>query len=126
MFKVISNDILAENLHRMVIEAPRVAAARRPGQFVIIHAERSAERIPLTIGDADPAAGTITIFVQAVGASTMKIVSIPAGGFIRDVAGPLGNLPCSASGRGSSASAAALARRSFIPSSRHWPRREDM
>lgn len=90
MFKVISNDILAENLHRMVIEAPRVAAARRPGQFVIIHAEHSAERIPLTIGDADPAAGTITIFVQAVGASTMKIVSIPAGGYIRDVAGPLG------------------------------------
>ena len=90
MFEVISNDILAENLHRMVIEAPRVAMARRPGQFVIIHAENCAERIPLTIGDADPAAGTITVFVQAVGASTMKIVSIPAGGYIRDVAGPLG------------------------------------
>jgi ferredoxin--NADP+ reductase len=90
MFKVISNVILAENLHRMVIEAPRVAAARSPGQFVIIHAEHCAERIPLTIGDADPAAGTITIFVQAAGASTMKIVSIPAGGYIRDVAGPLG------------------------------------
>ncbi len=90
MFKVISNDILAENLHRMVIEAPRIAVARRPGQFVIIHAEQSAERIPITIGDADPAAGTITIFVQAVGASTMKIVSIPAGGYIKDVAGPLG------------------------------------
>jgi ferredoxin--NADP+ reductase len=74
----------------MVIEAPRVAAARRPGQFVIIHAEHCAERIPLTIGDADPAAGTITLFVQAVGASTMKIVSIPPGGYIRDVAGPLG------------------------------------
>ncbi|HTP66460.1 MAG TPA: sulfide/dihydroorotate dehydrogenase-like FAD/NAD-binding protein [Geobacteraceae bacterium] len=90
MFKVISNEILAENLHRMVIEAPRVARARRPGQFVIIHAEQSAERIPITIGDADPQAGTITIFVQAVGASTLKIVSIPAGGFIKDVAGPLG------------------------------------
>jgi ferredoxin--NADP+ reductase len=90
MFEVISNDIMAENLHRMVIEAPRVAMARRPGQFVIIHAENCAERIPLTIGDADPAAGTITVFVQAVGASTMKIVSIPAGGYIRDVAGPLG------------------------------------
>ena len=90
MFKVISNDILAENLHRLVIEAPRVAAARRPGQFVIIHAERGAERIPLTIGDADPAKGTITIFVQAIGASTMKIAAIPAGSSIRDVAGPLG------------------------------------
>jgi ferredoxin--NADP+ reductase len=90
MFKVISNDILAENLHRLVIEAPRVATARRPGQFVIIHAERGSERIPLTIGDANPATGTITIFVQAIGASTMKIAAIPAGGSIRDVAGPLG------------------------------------
>ncbi|HEX9078936.1 MAG TPA: sulfide/dihydroorotate dehydrogenase-like FAD/NAD-binding protein [Desulfuromonadaceae bacterium] len=90
MFKVISNDILAQNLHRMVIEAPRVAAARKPGQFVIIHASRGAERIPLTIGDADPEAGTITIFVQAVGASTREIVAIPAGGSISDVAGPLG------------------------------------
>ncbi len=90
MFKVISNDILAQNLHRMVIEAPRVAAARKPGQFVIIHARRGSERIPLTIGDADSEAGTITIFVQAVGASTREIVAIPTGGFISDVAGPLG------------------------------------
>jgi ferredoxin--NADP+ reductase len=90
MFKVISNDILAENLHRMVIEAPRVALARRPGQFVIIHAERDSERIPITIGDADPKAGTITIFVQAIGESTRKIVNILAGEYIRDVAGPLG------------------------------------
>jgi ferredoxin--NADP+ reductase len=90
MFEVISNDILAPNLHRLVVHAPRVATARRPGQFVIVRGESGDERIPLTIGDADPAAGTITLFIQAVGASTMKIVSIPAGGYIRDVAGPLG------------------------------------
>src|SRR5690349_3233484 len=90
MFEVISNDTLAPGLHRLVVLAPRVAAARRAGQFVIVRAERGHERIPLTIGDADPAAGTITLFVQAIGASTQKIVSIPAGGFLRDVAGPLG------------------------------------
>jgi ferredoxin--NADP+ reductase len=90
MFEVISNDILAPNLHRLVVHAPRVAMARRPGQFVIVRGESGDERIPLTIGDANPAAGTITLFIQAVGASTRKIVSIPAGGLIRDVAGPLG------------------------------------
>ncbi|HEX2770513.1 MAG TPA: sulfide/dihydroorotate dehydrogenase-like FAD/NAD-binding protein, partial [Geobacteraceae bacterium] len=90
MFEVISNDILAPNLHRLVVHAPRVAMARRPGQFVIVRGESGDERIPLTIGDANPAAGTITLFIQAVGASTRKIVAIPAGGFIRDVAGPLG------------------------------------
>ncbi len=90
MFEVISNDILAPNLHRMVVQAPRVALARKAGQFVIVRADRGDERIPLTIGDADPAAGTITLFIQAIGASTRKIIAIPQGGFIRDVAGPLG------------------------------------
>jgi ferredoxin--NADP+ reductase len=90
MYEVISNDILAPNLHRLVVRAPRIAPVRQPGQFVIIRVGRGDERIPLTIGDADPAAGTITLFIQAIGASTRKIVSIPAGGSIRDVAGPLG------------------------------------
>ena len=90
MFEVIRNDILAPDLHRMVVKAPRVALARRPGQFVIVRTESGDERIPLTIGDANPEEGTITLFVQAVGVSTRKIVSVPAGGFFRDVAGPLG------------------------------------
>lgn len=90
MFEVIGNRILAPNLHRMEIRAPRVARARRPGQFVIVRAGSGDERIPLTIGDSNPDEGTITLFVQAVGFSTRKIVSIPVGGFLHDVAGPLG------------------------------------
>ncbi len=90
MYQVLSNEALAPNLHRMIIRAPRIAPARKAGQFVIVRAEAGDERIPLTIGDADPAAGTITLFIQAIGASTRKIVAIPAGGALRDVAGPLG------------------------------------
>ncbi len=90
MHEVVSNDILGPNLHRMVIRAPRVATARRPGQFVIIRAAEGEERIPLTIGDADPQQGTITLFIQAIGASTRRIVEVPAGGALRDIAGPLG------------------------------------
>jgi ferredoxin--NADP+ reductase len=90
MFEVLQNDTLAPNLHRMVIRAPRIAKARQPGQFVIVHPEAGGERIPLTIGDADPQAGTITLFIQAVGASTLKIVTTPVGETLRDIAGPLG------------------------------------
>jgi ferredoxin--NADP+ reductase len=82
--------MLAPNVHRMVIRAPRIAKARQPGQFVIVHPESGGERIPLTIGDADPQAGTITLFIQAVGASTLKIVNTPVGDSLRDIAGPLG------------------------------------
>ena len=90
MFEVLSNELLAENLHKMVISAPRIARARKAGQFVMVRLAQGEERIPLTIGDADPEKGTITLFIQAIGASTKKIVQTPVGGFIRDVAGPLG------------------------------------
>jgi len=90
MFDVISNEELAPNVHRLVVRAARVAAARRPGQFVIVRHSEGAERIPLTIADADAEAGTITLIVQALGDSTRQIVSEPPGGSIRDVAGPLG------------------------------------
>jgi len=90
VFKVIDNVELAPSVHRLLVEAPRVARARQAGQFVIVHKDESAERIPLTIADADPAAGTITLIVQAVGAGTRAIVATPAGESLRDVAGPLG------------------------------------
>ncbi len=90
MFNVLENAILAPGLHRMTLLAPRVASARRPGQFVIVRAHTGDERIPLTIGDADPQRGTITLFIQAIGAATRRIVEVPAGGALRDVAGPLG------------------------------------
>jgi ferredoxin--NADP+ reductase len=60
MFEVLSNETITPVLHRMVIRAPRIAAARKPGQFVIIRAAEGEERIPLTIADADANAGTIT------------------------------------------------------------------
>lgn len=90
MFPIVSNDLIAPNLHRLVIRAPRIAQARRPGQFVIVHADQQAERIPLTIADADIDQGTVTLFVQAVGYSTSRLVTLPAGSSLRDLAGPLG------------------------------------
>lgn len=91
MFKVISNEEIAPQLHRLVVEAPRIAKARKPGQFVIVHLRPGAERIPLTIADDDPEGGTITLIIQAVGYSTNEIVATPPGGYIQDIAGPLGN-----------------------------------
>jgi len=90
MFGVLSNEPIAPSVHRLVVEAARVAAARRPGQFVIVRAGEDSERIPLTIADADAEAGTITLIVQAIGAGTRQITRTQAGGCLRDVAGPLG------------------------------------
>ncbi len=90
MHSILSADQLSPNVTRLVIEAPRIAQIRQPGQFVIVRLGPGAERIPLTIADADPAAGTITLIIQSVGKTTADLVDLRAGDTITDVAGPLG------------------------------------
>jgi ferredoxin--NADP+ reductase len=90
MHPIIARDQLSPNVTRLVVEAPRIAEIRRPGQFVIVRLGEGAERIPLTIADADPVAGTISLIIQGIGVSTMDLVDLQPGDAIRDVAGPLG------------------------------------
>jgi ferredoxin--NADP+ reductase len=90
MHRIVERDQLSPNVTRLVVEAPRIAEIRRPGQFVIVHRAPGAERIPLTIADADPDAGTITLIIQSIGKSTADLVELAPGGAIEDIAGPLG------------------------------------
>jgi len=87
---VIEREQLSPNVVRLVLDAPRIAKVRRPGQFVIVRKGAGAERIPLTIADNDPDAGTITLMIQAIGASTTELCELQVGDTIQDVAGPLG------------------------------------
>jgi ferredoxin--NADP+ reductase len=90
MHPVIKREVLSPNVTRLVIEASRIAQVRQPGQFVIVRRGEGAERIPLTIADADPEAGTITLVIQAVGKTSCDLCVLQAGDAIQDVAGPLG------------------------------------
>jgi ferredoxin--NADP+ reductase len=90
MHPVVDKSILSPNVTRLVVEAPRIAQIRQPGQFVIVRLGPGAERIPLTIAAADPEAGTISLIIQSIGKSTSDLVELEPGGFITDVAGPLG------------------------------------
>ncbi|HTL56012.1 MAG TPA: sulfide/dihydroorotate dehydrogenase-like FAD/NAD-binding protein [Candidatus Limnocylindrales bacterium] len=90
MHKVVAKKKLSPNVTRLDVEAPRISQIRQPGQFVIVRLGEGAERIPLTIADADPAAGTIALVIQAVGKSTMDLVALEPGDAIADIAGPLG------------------------------------
>jgi ferredoxin--NADP+ reductase len=72
------------------IDAPLIAASAQPGQFVMLRVREGGERIPITIADYDRDAGTITIVVQEVGATTKRVCALGAGDEILDVAGPLG------------------------------------
>src|SRR5208282_4580406 len=90
MFRIVEARTAGLNIRQFTVEAPRIARKQRPGQFVILRLHGQGERIPLTIKSADPAAGTITIAVQAVGKTTSLLNSLEAGDSILDVVGPLG------------------------------------
>lgn len=90
MFRIVAKERFSELVWKLVVEAPRVARARRPGHFVIVRTGTGGERIPLTIADADPASGTITLVVQAVGESTRRICALAPGDSFADLVGPLG------------------------------------
>lgn len=91
MYKIVKKLQLSENVYRMDIEAPLIATERKAGQFIILQVNTEyGERVPLTIADADPIAGTITIIFQTVGATTMKLAKLNEGDCLPALLGPLG------------------------------------
>jgi len=72
------------------IEAPRIARKAKPGQFLILKADETGERIPLTMADTDPERGTVTIIYQVVGKSTALFAELKVGDGFQDLIGPLG------------------------------------
>lgn len=90
MFDIIAREQLNANVIRLVIDAPLIARKAEPGQFIILRTENTGERIPLTISDFDREKGTISIVVQVVGASTVKLSLLNAGDSLHDLVGPLG------------------------------------
>ncbi|HEV2326234.1 MAG TPA: sulfide/dihydroorotate dehydrogenase-like FAD/NAD-binding protein [Terracidiphilus sp.] len=91
MFRIVDTRKVGLNIRQFVIEAPRIASKQRPGQFVILRLHDRGERIPLTIKSSDPAAGTVTLVVQAVGKTTSLMNCLETGDSILDLAGPLGH-----------------------------------
>lgn len=91
MYPIESVEALNDEVTRMVVRAPDIARKIRPGQFIMLRIDEVGERIPLTMNDCDPEAGTVTIVFQAVGATTMRLATLKAGDALRDFVGPLGN-----------------------------------
>ncbi len=91
MYKITSKKQFSEKVFCLKIEAPLIAKSRKPGNFVIVRVDKHSERMPLTIADADTAAGTITLVIQEVGLSSTKLCEKNVGDEIADIVGPLGN-----------------------------------
>jgi len=81
---------IAPRVRRLEVEAPRVAAEYRPGQYVVVRATPDGERIPLPVAGAEPEAGTLTLVVAATAAATERLCLLGAGAALAQLAGPLG------------------------------------
>ncbi|MDR3207832.1 MAG: sulfide/dihydroorotate dehydrogenase-like FAD/NAD-binding protein [Oscillospiraceae bacterium] len=90
MYKITEARRYNPSVKRLTVEAPLAARRAKPGQFVMLRATETGERIPLTIADADRAAGTVTVIFQEVGKSTKLLGALEAGDTLSDLAGPLG------------------------------------
>ena len=90
MNKILHKEHFSEKVFKLVVEAPLIARSRKAGHFVIVRVGEKGERMPLTIAEADPVAGTITLVVQEVGLSSTRLCELEEGDYITDVVGPLG------------------------------------
>jgi ferredoxin--NADP+ reductase len=91
MYPIVRKEILADKIFLMEVKAERCAKACLPGQFVIVRTDERGERIPLTICGYNREAGTVTIVIQAVGASTQRMLDhLDSAMAFQDFVGPLG------------------------------------
>ncbi len=90
MNKILSKVQFSENVFKFEVEAPLISRTRKAGNFVIIRIGEKGERVPLTIADADPIKGTITLVVQRIGLTTNRLCQLNPGDELTDLVGPLG------------------------------------
>jgi len=89
-YKILNKIKLNSLMWKLGLEAPLVARAAKPGQFIILRIDEKGERIPLTINDLDLKKGVITVIFQEAGATTKRLGCLKEGDFVEDVLGPLG------------------------------------
>jgi len=92
MNEIIEKKQLSGEVFQIRVAAPLIAEECKPGQFVILQLNSDfGERIPLTIADANPHEGSITLIFQTVGKTTHNLAGLNKGDRIENLVGPLGN-----------------------------------
>ena len=90
-FEIVGREDYSDVTYELEIRHPVMAKAAKAGQFVIVMEHEHGERIPLTLADFDPDAGTITLVIQAVGKTTREMQqNCHVGTKLFAVVGPMG------------------------------------
>src|SRR4030042_901968 len=91
MYTIVERQEVTPNVKMFQVHAPAVAHKARPGQFVIVRASETGERVPITIAGTDPEAGTVAVYIAEVGKSSTELGKLKKGEDFLNFAGPLGN-----------------------------------
>lgn len=90
MPRVLDNVQIGPMVWKMRVEVPRLVAKAQAGQFVILRVNENGERVPMSIAGLDRNKGLLTIIYQVVGKTSALMTTVPGGGELLDVVGPLG------------------------------------
>lgn len=91
MYEILKKKALSPTVKLIEVAAPLIAKKAQAGQFVILRLDEHGERVPLTIADSNPTAGTITMIFMEVGKTTTQLGRLKEGDAILNILGPLGN-----------------------------------
>ncbi|HIR90824.1 MAG TPA: sulfide/dihydroorotate dehydrogenase-like FAD/NAD-binding protein [Candidatus Limicola stercorigallinarum] len=90
MFKILKKTQFSEKVFELRVEAPRMAKKAHAGQFLMVRADETGERVPFTFANWNPEEGWIEFIFMVVGKTTMCLSQLNEGDYIRDITGPLG------------------------------------
>ena len=90
MHKIVSKQIIGENLKRIEIVAPVICKKAQPGHFVMIAPDDKSARIALAIVEINLSKETITLIFKEDDSSTKKLGSLWIGDSVFALLGPLG------------------------------------
>src|SRR5580692_1480625 len=90
MYKIIHKQAIAQDIKKIDISAPLIAARALPGQFVMVTPVKEEHNIPMTIVDSDERRSIISLIVHEAGLTTRKLGDLSIGENLYQMVGPLG------------------------------------
>jgi len=90
MYKILDKTQFSEKVFKFRIEAPEMAKHAHAGQFLMVRANETAERVPFTFADWNPSEGWVEFIFMVIGKTTTMLATYEPGDILEDVTGPLG------------------------------------
>ena len=90
MYKILEKTQFSEKVFKFRIEAPRMAKHAHAGQFLMVRANETGERVPFTLAGWNAEEGWVEFIFMVIGKTTEMLSTYNEGDSIKDVTGPLG------------------------------------